>query len=516
MLEPVELPPGMHDPHYPALFINKDVDVLFVIDNSGSMTEEQAMLAAGIGAFFEVLERPDVAANYRIAFTTTDDGNPWCSDTTPEAGQLQLSSCRSRPEEFVFPDPVIDPVGDACSEHCPEAWAEIETLPTTVWGDDQAAPRPWMERIDGATNLPKGLSTVQAFQCLAPQGIVGCGFESPLEAMWKALRRSATDGDPAQGFVRDDAILSVVIVTDEIDCSDNDAAESMFLPEGNRVFWSDPDAEAPTSAVCWNAGVLCEGLGTYDDCRSIDLDVDGNEVAADDAEELAALRPVSRYVQALQDLENYKQRITPDQEVLVSVIGGFASDGSVTYADAVDDPTFQSDFGIGPGCESANGRAVPPVRMRELAEAFAVGNARNLFSVCDDGPSWSASLATIAQNIAAQIRPTCFPACVADFEPDTPDTLEPSCRFVQEAPQPDGSFEETVVLPCEADRSLPEGEDVCFVMLVEDERSEFCAEIGFNLELEFVRREGVAVPPGTAMTGECNLSDDRETDCPEL
>src|SRR5687767_351818 len=66
--------------------VNKDVDILFVIDNSGSMAEEQALLSANFGAFISVLEREDVGANYRIGVTTTDVGNPRCTNTTPELG----------------------------------------------------------------------------------------------------------------------------------------------------------------------------------------------------------------------------------------------------------------------------------------------------------------------------------------------------------------------------------------------------------------------------------------------
>ena len=61
-----------------AIAINKDVDILFVIDNSGSMAEEQALLSKNFASFIGVLEQEDVNANYRIGITTTDSGNPRC------------------------------------------------------------------------------------------------------------------------------------------------------------------------------------------------------------------------------------------------------------------------------------------------------------------------------------------------------------------------------------------------------------------------------------------------------
>ncbi|MBC8068794.1 MAG: VWA domain-containing protein, partial [Deltaproteobacteria bacterium] len=61
------------------LTINRDVDVLFVIDNSGSMGEAQASLSRSFSVFIDVLEKAE--ANYRIGVTTTDNGNPLCGST---------------------------------------------------------------------------------------------------------------------------------------------------------------------------------------------------------------------------------------------------------------------------------------------------------------------------------------------------------------------------------------------------------------------------------------------------
>ena len=59
-----------------SIAISKDVDIVFVIDDSGSMAEEQALLSANFASFIGVLEAEDVKANYRLAITTTDAGNP--------------------------------------------------------------------------------------------------------------------------------------------------------------------------------------------------------------------------------------------------------------------------------------------------------------------------------------------------------------------------------------------------------------------------------------------------------
>jgi hypothetical protein len=493
------------------LSVNKDVDILFVIDNSGSMGEEQATLAANFQSFIGVLEDPLVDASYRIGVTTTDNGNPWCSGTGPEGGALRMTSCRSRPTEFVFDgDTFVDVTQEACYDICPEEWADIEVQPTLVDGEDEAKPRPWLERTGGATNLPEGLSTVQAFQCMGPQGIDGCGFESHLESMWKALTRAQTDDDPAHGFIRDHAILSVVHVTDEEDCSYNNDWDSIFLPDGDKTFWSDPDAPSPTSAVCWNAGVACEGS----DCKAVNLDTLGNEVADEDAADDAVLRPVERYTAMLAELEAQKQIIDPGQEVLVALIGGVNSDGTVSYGEGLADPDFQSDFGVGPGCESGSGRAVPPVRMREFAEEFQVGDEQNMFSICDS--DYSQALQAIADAIVQQVKPACMPACVADTDPTTPDVLDPTCVLTQRVPQGEGVFAESPVPECLDDESLPDGVDACYVTRTDDARHDDCKAEGFNLEFEIMRRDGVVVPGGTGIDATCQLSQSKAADCPEL
>lgn len=495
----------------------RDIDVLLVVDDSASMGEEQATLAANIGAFIEVLERPEVQANYRFGIVTTNRGNPWCEGSSPEHGALQLRSCRSHLDDFVGAGDgsVSLDATEVCTAACPEAWAQLETLPTTTAEDDVPRPRPWIERTAGISNLPAGLSTVQAMQCAGPQGLGGCEFESPLEAMWQAVQRSYDPADPSFGFIREHAVLMVVFVTDEEDCSYAPMWDSIFSPEGNRVFWSEKAAAAPTSAVCWNAAVACTPTAENRyECEAVNRDVDGNLVTEEDADALAVLRPLSRYVDVLQQIEDRKREIFEHQEVLVSLVGGVNSDGSVTYADALQDPEFQQSFGIGPGCESTRGLATPPVRLRALVEAFQYGDERNMVSICDD--DYTPTLEPLAQSILLPPPPPCVPACVADMDPSTPEVLDPSCTLVQVAPREYGAFEDMEIPPCEAGETLPDGHDVCHVIRTGDEIDAYCRDSGYNVEYLILRREHVYVPPGTTIRADCALSGCPELDCPEL
>ena len=64
-------------------------------------------------------------------------------------------------------------------------------------------------------------------------------------------------------------------------------------------------------------------------------------------------------------------------------IDGVTESGFPVYADALSDPEFQESFGIGPGCESSAGRAVPPVRIRDVVAS--VSGAENQYSICSSG-----------------------------------------------------------------------------------------------------------------------------------
>jgi hypothetical protein len=536
-LKPIELQKDSIGDVKVQLTVNKDVDILFVIDNSGSMGEEQANLAANFGSFIEVLEDPQVEANYRIGVTTTDNGNEWCppGQTTPEGGKLVLSSCTSRLNDFVSQDG--NDVQDlACSSICNLDEAQLEISPTATDVDPVPAPRPWLENIEGRKNIPDGTSTVEAFQCFGPQGINGCGFESQLEAMNLALVRAQTVDEASYGFLRSNAILAVVFVTDEEDCSYNKDWSEIFSADGNRVFWSDPDAVSPSSAVCWNAGVECSGdPSNYDTCEPVNKDVNGN-VGVDDAD--AVLHPMSRYTGRLAGIEAEKQEYNPEQEVIVGLIGGVSLDDNQPYYSDVSntDPEWQASFGIGPGCEAANPnnpdepiRAVPPVRLRAATEAFTPDN---MYSICNS--DYSPALEAIANAIRAQIRPACYTKCVEDLD-DSTETLEFECTVEEDPPGPDNTarVEECrkdangyVVDPNTGDYEMPSADvNLCYAALTDpgeltpsqtDDMSDECVDEHYNLEFEIHRRTGFPAEGGTAILASCSLADFAEVTCPGI
>lgn len=366
------------------------VDVLLVIDNSRTMGEEQARLANAVSALIGPLDSAGI--DWRVGVTTTDNGNPACSaDTTPEGGSLVASSCKARLAEFQDGD--VDARDLACNSLC--SLDDLAIQPTATTTDPTAKPRPWLEKIDGQTNLAAGTDPIDALRCMLPMGVRGCNFEAPLESMYLALRRSE-DGNQAEfEFLRPDAGLLVIIVSDGSECSYNRDWFDIFAADGSRVFWSDPTASAPTSAVCWNAGVECKGdPSAYTSCDPIDLDINGDPTS--DSSD-AVLNPLSRYTGILDALAQKKVVQARDAIVRVSVLTGTPQDGTLTYSyKPGEDPIYIDQYGIMPGCvDDQGGRAVPPVRTRDLA----LHTRGDLYSVCASG--YGTAMASIVAPFVA-------------------------------------------------------------------------------------------------------------------
>lgn len=349
------------------------------------MGDAQALVAKDISALLQT-ER-----DIRIGITTTDSGNPRCPavTTTPEGGKLQTRNCLERVDlgEFEY----------NAEDHAYACWDVCGTIdwtiaPTSTAYDGSLAPRAWFERTGGVANVDGG-ELIEAVRCALPQGVNGCGHEQPLESMFKALAQAQVNTSPNYGFLRDEADLVVVIVTDEVDCSYNPKFGEIFTT--NKVFWSDPAAPNPTSALCFNAGVECEGSGpTYSTCSAVDKDTTG-AVTSDPAE--AVLQPVSKYIDFLAGIQ--AQKTGGARVRLVAIAGvpqGFESGAPLVFEDDPD-PVMQDQFGIGPGCvlETPGGSfftARPPVRLLEVGESLG---ALEFYSICE--PSYQAALAAIAQ-----------------------------------------------------------------------------------------------------------------------
>lgn len=180
------------------------MDVLFVIDNSGSMAEEQANLAANFPTFIQVLEESGL--DYRVGVTST--GRDYSYEMETPFGNIPSSQDGGDNGALIHPA--------SCG-----------------------MPRAWIEKTDP--------NPAALFACAANLGTGGPSDEMPLGAMRDALEDRMSDGTNA-GFLRPDALLAIVMLTDEEDCSyeqfvtlpfASSLCDSMMEPASNYVAFMD-------------------------------------------------------------------------------------------------------------------------------------------------------------------------------------------------------------------------------------------------------------------------------------
>jgi hypothetical protein len=176
-------------------------DILFVVDNSGSMAEEQENLARNFDAF--ISELTDEGGDYRVAVVTTDQGpaTNGCRSNSECAG---FSSQDFRDD---FPFASLGTNVDQC----------VATgIPFGCFRSPDGG-TPVIEINDDTRTPEAQAAVIQAFTDNVRVGTCGSGNERGLEAMESAL---AQTDDCNAGFLRPDANLVVVFVSDEPDFSD--------------------------------------------------------------------------------------------------------------------------------------------------------------------------------------------------------------------------------------------------------------------------------------------------------
>jgi hypothetical protein len=377
------------------------IDLLFVIDNSGTMAAEQLNLARNFPRLVDRLENlTDSAGNMinpdvQIMVTTTDFGNPLCTPFQPEGytpakGAPTTTGCNARIADFTGLGSSPDVVPTACTNVCP---TDIVPTDPFIAFNSTGTNVPDVPEVDINGDLMPDSAVAQALACVGPQGINGCGYEAQLETMLQALNPTAEWNQGERPFLRDGALLAIAIVTDEVECSVKDY--SIMDDEAYQETNPSNGSKQASSAICWNAGVSCSGPdagGNYTDCTSL----------ADEK-----LQPISRYTNYLvEDLRNGQNK----EVIMLGILGvplvtdyadtapynpiaggeldlvyrdwrdGVYPAGDILPTEAMDGTTAadkQFDFGIGPGCTGmpdasglSTGQATPNTRVMEVCHAL--------------------------------------------------------------------------------------------------------------------------------------------------
>lgn len=398
------------------------LDFLFVIDNSGSMCEEQTNLTENFQAFSRFLARDlGASADYRIAVTSTDmnpENRQRASFLADPALPVPSLNCRN---------PITNEPNVPDTAHCQQLLMNGELQAVIKSGIDGNIGQDCDATPDPVACVQTDLE--RKFSCLASLGVQGDGFEKGLEAMRVALSCSGPnrasfgtccveveergrrevrynpacvigENEDEPDFLRPDAVLVVLFVADEDDCSDpitNPAesqrvicrydlrdADSDGVPDG----YNDRDLCANRSpADCFRAE--CGALSA-EECRSKRCEIPRTENNACEWFR-SDLTPVQDYYRFLNSLKP-----DPAEQIVVATIVGqraYTPSGfeitfnmgasgvaeCVPQGDNDDREVLNSDMCCPSGrcsgevrtsCESANGQAFSGRRYLQLAEQF--------------------------------------------------------------------------------------------------------------------------------------------------
>ncbi len=332
----------------------RDVDILFLIDDSLSMVEEQASLKANFGRFITVLE-------------SIQGGLPniHISVVTPNLGTSAIDGTKAAP------------VGTCVNN------GEGGKMRRTMGGSA------FLSDIDdghgGRTKNYTGTLT-DAFNLLAAVGANGCGIEQHLEAVKRAL-----DNNPENaGFLRPNAFLAVIVVADEDDCS---LAKSTLF-EGNT---GDPTYGDRVNFKCTHEGIECDTPNT-------DLSVKGLRTDCHPKYDSTILTQTDRYVEFLKKLK-------PDpRDVIVAGILGDTGPFEVIKKGDVS-VLKQSCTYNGPAGPQY---AYPGIRTRDFLDQFPDRNSHA--TICNE--DLSGAVTQTAELLKRAFGEPCFLTKPADADPE--------------------------------------------------------------------------------------------------
>jgi hypothetical protein len=367
------------------------LDLLFVIDDSPSMREEQAKLAEQVPRLVSLLltggEGTDTVDDFprieslHVGIITPDLGYSTAPPTNFTAG--------------LDPDDDFNP-SSACMQYGVNGRAgfmQVEGLSGSPRMACEAQTPPlgtlYLDRPTGASS---GFDAqfVSDVECVTGQDD-GCGFEQQLESILASDRNTAN-----AGFNRDGALLAVILITDEDDCSTTDP----------RVFDVDARASNPFQGPFTSMGEVQFNLrcsAHSDALQSIQRYVDGIAALKEDPSQVVFAAITGIPDDSALDRANFNS----DEDRYAAILD-HAAMAEVPNPDE-DDTRGQA---LTPACEASDesGTAAPGRRIVETMRGLAADNTgvgTVVESICAD--DYAPALDAIVDRIASALRQLCLP-----------------------------------------------------------------------------------------------------------
>jgi hypothetical protein len=422
--------------------LNRDLDIVFMVDNSLSMQPLINKLTRNFPAFIQVLQNlPNGLPNVHIGVVSSSMG---------AGATTNVPNCAQGGDGGNFQDQVG--VGTS----------EMGGIPCTKTGLN--ANQHFISSVNGTQNfdttfqaspmIPAGIASV--FSCIASLGDQGCGFEHQLASVARALSKDdmvSADGNPVPGnntgFLRPSAYLAIIFITNEDDCS---APPDSGLFDTSSRYVADPLGPL-WSYRCNEYGHLCDGMPPS---RTMMYSYGPGECVP--AEEKGQLIPVHTLVEQIKGLKSDPSLI------FVAAIAGPPDPYSMTPIP----PQLPNDPSMWPNidhsCTTPNTNPPeygdPSIRLKAFVDAFG---ANGLFeSICAN--TFAPALMTIAQTLSRVLGPKCIigqpldkngqpttdgPAAANTPQGTTQTAVGADCSVVEHSFDPSGMEVNTILPSCQ-------------------------------------------------------------------
>ena len=268
---------------------------------------------------------------------------------------------------------------------------------------------------------------------MASLGTTGCGYEHQLQSLRAALAASTNPmfglSPQNRNFIRKDAFLGIVILSDEDDCSGEPAA----------TFYQEPVAGQAGSLRCATLGHVCGGQAvplskdfrtTVGSCKPYERQA--NEVNS-------RLINVKDFVDFVKGIKNGNE----DKIIVSSIIGTAAADAAYGL---VERPSVfgGTELDLAPICSQAEtGAAAPGLRLQQFTSSF---RNNTVATICQ--ASLSNAMKQIGEKFALVLENTCITTPLVDTD-TTRTGVQPDCQVRDRFPRDEGGFVEQPLPNCE-------------------------------------------------------------------
>jgi hypothetical protein len=394
--------------------VKNKVDLLFMIDNSPSMAPKQTELQNRFPQLIKQLQTFAAQGNpasYHIGVVTSDLG--------AAAFTLNNGQCH--------------PGGDGAKlQNAPVSPPPTGTPPACTNGFSLSGGVRYIDynQLDGTNNIVGVPDVPTAFSCISSVGEGGCGFEHQLESPYRALHDMIPENN---GFLRPDAILAVVYVTDEDDCSAPPNSD-LFDPSTNGVNMYG----VLHSFRCTQFGVQCNGMPVppmsiagLTGCSSYDVSNGGK------------LTDINTYINFFtKPAAQGGVKVDPNDVILVAITAPKDPVGVMITSPCADQPNTAMCPILNHSCVAAADPTHffgdPAVRLSTVVQS---AKNNNLTSICDT--DYTSAINALGQLIVSAIGAGCLNSPIANRADGTPD-----CVVEDVTANPDGSTTTKEIASC--------------------------------------------------------------------